>query len=220
MKPISPTPDDNHKIPQDSTLNNPIININNINKPNLPTKPTKPKFVRKGLPGKSKEQYLTDSQKLIIHSKRLAGTSVKDLCNEFNITTQTVHNVVSQFQGKILNSKELEQVQKSLISISYANAFQASNSVTQEKMDSSSLVQLGVFSKISIEIARLLQEKSTANIAIHSLNQTINDEIANLREKMSNLDNNIPKSAHSPSKQMPIDTIDNNNETKENEPSI
>ena len=217
MKPISPTPDDNHKIPQDSTLNNPIININNINKSNLPIKPPSKK---KGKPGKSKEQYLTDSQKLIIHSKRLAGTSVKDLCNEFNITTQTVHNVVSQFQGKILNSKELDQVQKSLISLSYANAFQASNSVTQEKMDSSSLVQLGVFSKISIEIARLLQEKSTANIAIHSLNQTINDEIANLREKMSNLDNNIPKSDHSPSKQTPIDTIDNNNETKENEPSI
>lgn len=217
MKPNPPTPDDNHKIPQDSTLNNPIININNINKSNLPTKPPSPK---KGKPGKSKEQFLTDSQKLIIHSKRLAGTSVKDLCNEFNVSIQTVHNVVSQFQGKILNSKELDQVQKSLISLSYANAFQASNSVTQEKMDSSSLVQLGVFSKISIEIARLLQEKSTANIAIHSLNQTINDEIANLREKMSNLDNNIPKSAHSPSKQMPINPMDNNNETKENEPSI
>lgn len=218
MKPNSLTPDDNHKISQDnSTLNNPIININNINKPNLPTKPPNPK---KGKPGKSKEQFLTDSQKLIIHSKRLAGTSVKDLCNEFHITTQTVHNVISQFQGKILNSKELEQVQKSLISLSYANAFQASNSVTQEKMDSSSLVQLGVFSKISIEIARLLQEKSTANIAIHSLNQTINDEIANLREKMSNLDNNIPKSAHSPSKQTINNPIDNNNETKENEPSI
>lgn len=183
-----------------NSQDNPVNSLNN---------PIQPKRRRKNL---------SDSEKLIIKSKHLAGISISDLKNEFQVTDQTIHNVISQKNFEIMSNKSLENLKKSLISHSYANAFQAQNSVTQEKMDSSSLVQLGVFSKISIEVARLLEEKSTQNIAIHNLNQSINDELSNLREKISNLDNNIPLYAHSPSKQM--STNDNQNEQENNQLEI
>ena len=121
--------------------------------------------------------------------------------------------MVNKADYPVLENKQLDKLQKSIISHAYANAFQATKSVTQEKIDSSSLVQIGVFSKISVELARLLQEKSTSNIIVHNLNENINDELENLRRKMINLDNNPTDIAHSPSKQM----SNNNNEiNKEN----
>lgn len=152
-----------------------------------------------------KENFLTDSQQLIIYSKFQAGQSISSISKDFKVSPQTVHNVIFKKSGKLLSQSELENLQKNLVSLSYANAFQASNSVTQEKIDSSSLVQLGVFSKINIEVARLLQERSTQNIAIHSLSENISQELNNLRDKITNLDNIPYRKGHSPNKQMPKD---------------
>lgn len=177
-----------------------INNVSNIDNQIVDNNHRKPKFKK-----------LSDSQKLIIKAKFQSGVPMSDLSKEFNTSYQSIHSVISNKKFEIMEKKHLENLKKSLISHAYANAFQAQDSVTKEKMESASLVQLGVFSKISIEVARLLEEKSTQNIAIHSLNQTIDDELKDLREKIYNLDNNIPIYAHSPNKR----TINNDDEKKD-----
>lgn len=155
---------------------------------------------------------LSQSQKLIIQSKVNSNIPISQIAREESVCNQTIYNVVNKADYPVLENKQLDKLQKSIISHAYANAFQATKSVTQEKIDSSSLVQIGVFSKISVELARLLQEKSTSNIAVHNLNENINDELENLRRKMINLDNNPIDIEPSPSKRM-INNLDNNNET-------
>jgi len=194
------SPDDNSQNPH--THNN-IIN----NNPTITTSDKK-KYGKK----LSKYSRLSESQKLIIQSKVASNIPITQIAKEESVHPQTIYNVVNKSDMPILENKQLDKLQKSIISHAYANAFQATKSVTQEKIDSSSLVQIGVFSKISVELARLLQEKSTSNIAVHNLNENINDELDNLRRKIINLDNNPSDSDHSPSKRM-ISNLDNNNET-------
>lgn len=160
----------------------------------------------------SKYARLSESQKLIIKSKVDSNIPISQIAREESVCNQTIYNVVNKADYPVLENKQLDKLQKSIISHAYANAFQATKSVTQEKIDSSSLVQIGVFSKISVELARLLSEKSTSNIIVHNLNENINDELENLRRKMINLDNNPTDIASSPSKRM-INNPDNNNET-------
>lgn len=155
---------------------------------------------------------LSESQKLIIKSKVDSNIPISRISVDEDVSIPTIYNVVKKSQYPVLDNKQLKNLQKSIISHAYANAFQATNSVTQEKINSSSLVQIGVFSKISIETARLLEEKSTSNIAVHNLNENINDELDNLRRKITNLDNNPNNIDDSPSKRM-SSNLDNNNET-------
>lgn len=196
-------PIQNNSSPTDDKSQNSHTDINNNSLPINNHKHSK-KF--------SKYARLSESQKLIIKSKVDSNIPISQIAREESVCNQTIYNVVNKADYPVLENKQLDKLQKSIISHAYANAFQATKSVTQEKIDSSSLVQIGVFSKISVELARLLQEKSTSNIIVHNLNENINDELENLRRKMINLDNNPTDIAHSPSKRM-INNPDNNNET-------
>lgn len=206
-------PIQNNPSPTDDNSQNSHTDINNNNLPisnnSLPISTTDKKKYGKKL---SKYSRLSESQKLIIKSKIASNIPITQIAKEESISPQTIYNVVNKSDMPVLENKQLDKLQKSIISHAYANAFQATKSVTQEKIDSSSLVQIGVFSKISVELARLLQEKSTSNIAVHNLNENINDELENLRRKITNLDNNPLDIASSPSKRM-INNPDNNNET-------
>ncbi len=199
-------PIQNNSSPTDDKSQNSHTDINNnINNSPINNHKHSKKF--------SKYARLSESQKLIIKSKVDSNIPVSQIAREESVCPQTIYNVVNKADYPVLENKQLDKLQKSIISHAYANAFQATKSVTQEKIDSSSLVQIGVFSKISVELARLLQEKSTSNIIVHNLNENINDELENLRRKMINLDNNPTDIAPSPSKQM----SNNNNEiNKEN----
>lgn len=199
-------PIQNNSSPTDDKSQNLHTDINNnINNSPISNHKHSKKF--------SKYARLSESQKLIIKSKVDSNIPISQIAREESVCNQTIYNVVNKADYPVLENKQLDKLQKSIISHAYANAFQATKSVTQEKIDSSSLVQIGVFSKISVELARLLQEKSTSNIIVHNLNENINDELENLRRKMINLDNNPTDIAPSPSKQM----SNNNNEiNKEN----
>lgn len=205
-------PIQNNPSPTDDNSKNSHTDINNNNLPisnnSLPISTTDKKKYGKKL---SKYSRLSESQKLIIQSKVASNIPITHIAKQESVHPQTIYNVVNKSDMPILENKQLDKLQKSIISHAYANAFQATKSVTQEKIDSSSLVQIGVFSKISVELARLLQEKSTSNIAVHNLNENINDELENLRRKMINLDNNPTIIDHSPIKPM-LNNIDNNNE--------
>jgi hypothetical protein len=52
-------------------------------------------------------------------------------------------------------------------------------------------MQLMIGSKIAIEQARLLEEKSTSNIAIKSLNEAIHSEIQSLTDRLKTIDNQL-----------------------------
>lgn len=200
-------PIQNNPSPTDDNSKNSHTDINNNNLPISNIKHNK---------RLSKYARLSESQKLIIKSKVDSNIPISQIAREESVCNQTIYNVVNKADMPILENKQLDKLQKSIISHAYANAFQATKSVTQEKIDSSSLVQIGVFSKISVELARLLQEKSTSNIAVHNLNENINDELENLRRKITNLDNNPIDIASSPSKRT-SNNIDNNNETNPSE---
>ena len=198
-------PIQNNPLPTDDNSKNSHTDINNNNN-NSPISNIKH---NKRL---SKYARLSESQKLIIKSKVDSNIPISQIAREESVCNQTIYNVVNKADYPVLENKQLDKLQKSIISHAYANAFQATKSVTQEKIDSSSLVQIGIFSKISVELARLLQEKSTSNIAVHNLNENINDELENLRRKITNLDNNPIDIASSPSKRISINP-DNNHET-------
>ena len=140
---------------------------------------------------KSKSERLSPTRKLAIKSMVESNMSLTEIKNSENVAYQTIYNVINDPKLEILGNKQLDRLKSHIITKAYSNSYYAQSSVTKDKLENASFMQLMIGSKIAIEQARLLEEKSTSNIAIKTLNDAIHGEIQSLSDRIKSLDNQL-----------------------------
>ena len=169
--------DDSINNPIDSNNNdiNPLIQGDSLITNNSPI--TSKSLITNQLKAKgAKKRRLSHNQKLAIKSQVNLGISVPTIAKQERISTSTVYNVVKNKRLEILKNDELDHLKSAMISKTYSNALTAQHYINDDKLEKATFVQLMVGSKIGIEMARLMEERSTANVNIKSVNQLISDD--------------------------------------------
>lgn len=123
-----------------------------------------------------------------VESKMSLGVSkrqaVKQVAGDYGASNKLVMQIIDADTKPILNSRELGNLKKALISKSYSTSFTAQAAVNDEKLRKSSFVQLMVGSKIALEMARLLEDRSTVNISHRGLIETISSDRQKIMDQL------------------------------------
>jgi predicted DNA-binding protein YlxM (UPF0122 family) len=178
-----------------SNLNN--LNLNtpyqspNINISNLANISNKQSKLNPTYKKKHKSERLSPTRKLAIKSLVQSDMSISEIGRQENVSMQTIYNVLNDPKLELLGTKQIEKLKSHIISKAYSNSYHAQSAVNDDKLEKSSFMQLMIGSKIAIEQARLLEEKSTSNIAIKSLNEAIHSEIQSLTDRLKTIDNQL-----------------------------
>ena len=178
--------------PIDSNNNdiNPLIQGDSLITNNSPI--TSKSLITNQLKAKgAKKRRLSHNQELAIKSQIDLGVPPIKIAAIERISTSTVYNVVKNKRLEILKNDELDHLKSAMISKTYSNALTAQHYINDDKLEKATFVQLMVGSKIGIEMARLMEERSTANVNIKSVNQLISDEYQSLSEKIASLDSKL-----------------------------
>lgn len=137
-------------------------------------------------------QKLTPAQKAIVKTQVLNKVGSKSAIAAANkITRETLYRIVEDESIDVLSTANLDITKKGLITAAYSNALLAQKSVTKEKLDKSSFVQLMVGSKIATEQARLMEEKSTTNVSVIGALQTFANIEQDFGAKLKALDDKL-----------------------------
>ena len=115
---------------------------------------------------------------------RSEGKSSAAIAKIVGCSSQNVRRRLSSVVGLIQDVDKYEQIITKQLK---ASAMQALSLVTPEKLKKSSLSQLGVFAAIAIDKVRLIEGKSTANVAHRVLVKDWSRERASIASVMSKL---------------------------------
>ena len=118
-------------------------------------------------------------------AKKTGNESLEDICRQYGITRTTLTRILTDDSLITFNQRQLSSLKGKLISRAYSNSMLAQTHVTPAKLQKSSFVQLMVGSKIAMEMGRLLEDKSTANIAHAGVTVEAGDEIQKIKQKLS-----------------------------------
>lgn len=112
-------------------------------------------------------------------NKALAEVSARN-----GMSTRRIYEMLQGESDPILKPGEANHIKKALTSKSYATSYWAQDNVTQDKLDKASFVQLMVGSKIALEMGRLLEDRSTANISHRGFIETMQADREKIVEQL------------------------------------
>ena len=97
----------------------------------------------------------------IIAASTLTPSPLK-LARQFGVAPNTVRAILKDPNYSALSNEEYSEAAKILAAMSLGTSLRAEKSITDEKLSSSSAVQLKVVAKIGVEMANLLTDRPTA----------------------------------------------------------
>lgn len=132
----------------------------------------------------------TPSKAEIIGVKAMldAGQPVERVAHSARMNRRTVMKIRDGKTGHELSPAEITAAENELVASGYQNILRSRDFMTDDKFEKSSLLQLSIYGKIELEKVRLLQGKSTANVAHASLVQGAKESIEEINKRLSDLD--------------------------------
>ena len=123
------------------------------------------------------------SRKLAIKARFDSGDSPSEIARSEKITRATIYHIANDPELINLKSEQVKQVKEGLTKLTYLRSFQAIKSISQDKLDRSSALQLMTVGAIGIEKGRLMENLSTDNISHRSVMETISTDVQALAER-------------------------------------
>lgn len=114
---------------------------------------------------KHKARRYTEPEKLAIAALLKSGKSIAAIARENKIPPSSIYNVKANKKYEILEASKVEEIKRSLVGMTYANAHRAQSFITDDKLNQASALQLMTISAIGIDKGRLMEGLSTENIA-------------------------------------------------------
>lgn len=181
----------------DPNTNKHVIDLSNppkevkqdLNQPIAP-KPTKLKKepIKRIYDKKVHGKRYTFAQKLAVRSLLQAGMSPSEIQKEEGMDASTVYNVMKDKRVEILAQKQVEEIKRSLVGMTYGNSFRAQQAITDEKLSNSSALQLMTISAIGIDKGRLMEGLSTENVSFRGVAASVEDDRQKLMKRIEALD--------------------------------
>jgi hypothetical protein len=130
----------------------------------------------------------TYAQKLAVKALLESGKSPTQIQREEGMDKSTVYNVMRDKRISLLAKQQVDFIKNSLVGMTYANAYRAQDSITDEKLSQSSALQLMTLSAIGIEKGRLMENLSTDNVSFRGVSQSIDEDRAKIMKRFENIE--------------------------------
>ena len=130
----------------------------------------------------------TLTQKLAVKALLDTGMSPTQIQRQEKMDKSTVYNVMKDQRIDLLAKSQVDSIKNSLIGLTYANAYRAQSAITDEKLESSSFLQLMTGSAIGIEKGRLMENLSTDNVSFRGISQSIDEDRQKIMSRFKDLE--------------------------------
>lgn len=121
-----------------------------------------------------------------------SGTvSVRQAAQELGMSERTLYRVKNDPEIMDLHANEVSEIKDALTKLTYKRSFESLKSINQNKLDSSSALQLMTVAAIGIEKGRLMEGLSTENVSHRGVMQTLESDRQRLADKIKTLEDSL-----------------------------
>lgn len=117
-----------------------------------------------------------------------AGKSMTEVAKSSRMNWRTIRKIKNGETGHELTPVQITAAENELVASGYENILRSRDFMTDDKFEKSSLLQLSIYGKIELEKVRLLQGKSTANVAHASLVHGAKESLDEISKRLNELD--------------------------------
>ena len=128
-------------------------------------------------------------EKLSVAALLKAGKSKAEISRETGVNPATIYNVEKDKKYTILEASKVDDIKRSLVGMTYAQAHRAQEFISDEKLQNSSALQLMTISAIGIDKGRLMEGLSTEIVGQQKDECELDREIIRKREELDRIRN-------------------------------